>query len=108
MFPLIPALLLLLLQGQAPLERTQAFATFDPLQWHAVVRQIEADGNNGHLPKAQVRALLELLCRSTEVAIDREERIHEPTLLVAISPRDRITAGFAKSVRTRDGPYFFA
>lgn len=108
MFPLLPALILLLLQGQAPLERAQLPGTLDALPWGAMVRQIEADQKLGRPLSAEARALLWLIARPQETpgpAVDT--RPEAQTALPDHTPT-RVTQGYGKSDRTRDGPFVLA
>ncbi len=108
MFPLIPALILLLLQGHAPLDRAQLPAALDALPWGAMVRQIEADQKLGRPLSAEARALLWLIAQpagtsAPAVSEDPEAEPHLPEL-----PITRLDRGYAKSDRTRDGPFVLA
>jgi len=105
MFPLIPALILLLLQGHAPLDRAQLPATLDALPWGAMVRQIEADQKLGRPLSAQARALLWLITQPAESPAPTFE--HTETSLAIPIATDRVTLspGHSKSDRTRDGPF---
>lgn len=108
MFPLLPALILLLLQGHAPLERGPLPATLDALPWGAMVRQIEADKQLGRPLSAEARALLWLMAQPKETPGPVvETRPEAPSSLPDHTPT-RVTQGYAKSDRTRDGPFVLA
>ena len=106
MFPLLPALILLLLQGQPALERGRAPTTFEDLSWQIVSRQIDRDGKGANPPLAEVCALLRMLNPKVEPApvldADADSSPHDPVQRGSI----RLSEGFAKSQRSRDGPRF--
>lgn len=108
MFPLIPALLLLFLQGQAPLERGRVPATFDGLPWQVVARQRESDTKGARPPLAQVCALLRLLLPKCEVAPPSKGLERAPVPPRPATRIDRLAEGFARSQRSRDGPFLSA
>lgn len=108
MFPLLPALILLLLQGHAPLERAQLPATLDALPWGAMVRQIEADQKLGRPLSAEARALLWLIAQPKETPKPSIDGHPEATPLPLGIARPRLDRGYAKSDRTRDGPFVLA
>lgn len=108
MFPLIPALILLLLQGHAPLERAQLPAALEALPWGAMVRQIEADQKLGRPLSAEARALLWLMAQPKETpqpVLDTQPK--ETPRRIEPAPI-RLAQGYAKSDRTRDGPLVLA
>jgi len=104
MFPLIPALLLLFLQGQAPLERGRVPATLDGLPWQVVSHQRDSDARGDRPPVAQVCALLRLFMPKYEVAPPSIDLESKPTRPRPAARVDRLAEGFAHSQRSRDGP----
>lgn len=108
MFPLIPALILLLLQGHAPLDRAQLPATLDALPWGAMVRQIEADQKLGRPLSAQARALLWLITQPAESPAPNFERLEATQPIPAAPDTTRLSRGHSTSDRTRDGPFVLA
>ncbi len=106
MFPLIPALILLLLQGQLPLERGRMPATFEGLQWAIVAKQLEADPKGASKPRiAQVCALLRLFAPSQEIGTPETDASTEPAPAPIAPPIARMSAGFEDDQRSRDGPF---
>lgn len=106
MFPLLPALILLLLQGHTPLERGRLPATLDALQWGVVAKQYEADGHSGKAPVAQVCALLRLLAPRVDAVPESVSDEPVAAKIVEADSPSRLAKGFAKSERSRDGPRF--
>jgi hypothetical protein len=104
MFPLLPALILLLLQGHGPLERGPLPATLDALPWGAMVRQIEADKQLGRPLSAEARALLWLMAQPKETPGPSVEALPVAQLPLPEQTPARVAQGYAKSDRTRDGP----
>lgn len=102
MLPLLPALLLLILQGPSSVER-MALEGRLPAALEAIHRQMEAGDPQG--------ALIRLLSLG-EPATDTKATPHltveedkQDTPPPAEPSSTRITKGFAKSQRSRDGPF---
>jgi len=105
MFPLIPALILLLLQGQASLERGRVPATLEGLPWAIVAQHLEADERGASKPRiAQVCALLRLLSPNREITAPVVEAAPAKPSRPSSAPIERLSAGYEEDQRSRDGP----
>lgn len=107
MFPLLPALILLLLQGHLPNERGLVSANLDALPWSAVARNLDGDPSFGRKLSAEARAWIWLLSqpKTTEALPSPEARKSTPLPVVA---KLGLPDGKRRSDRTRDGPLVLA
>lgn len=102
MFPLIPALILLLLHGHVPAERAWMPAVLDGVTWSSSTRPVEP-GQPQEIKEraAQVCALLRLL--GPRPPANKTPEPEAADVCVPL-PQVRLADGFGKGRRTRDGP----